>query len=315
MVTGISTGSIMATYAYLGPDYYPQMKTVFGELTSDQISKRRWLFPFTDSLYTLKPLVKSLREYMNTDTIVAVGKQYHETGRQLWIGSTNLDTGQFCHWNLGERAYKATQVNDNPAIPPAEKEKRLKEIAEEYYKLIIASSANPTVFQPVEIDGYTHVDGGVTQPIYVEELGFIAKMVKEENKDLNVYAIVHSRMVNSQQCVNLNLYEIASRSVSLIGKANLRADLSKIQTTVDEAVGEEKWRFHTAWLPADLPLAPADKFCRKDMAKLLEFGKNWIREDKWCEGLPSSDPGTDLNCYIPSVGKKSCGGGKKWTCD
>ena len=315
MVTGISTGSIMATYAYLGPDYYEQMETVFGKLTSNQISQRRWLFPFVDSLYTLKPLVKSLRTYMDTETIVAVGKEYHDTGRQLWIGSTNLDTGEFCHWNLGQRAYQATKVKNDPGIAPVEKDKQLKEIAEEYYKLIIASSANPTVFQPVQIDGYTHVDGGVTQPIYVEELGFIAQMVKEKHKELNVYAIVHSRMVTSQQCVNLNLYDIASRSVSLIGKANLRADLSKIQTTVDEAVGEANWQFHTAWLPADLRLDPADTFCQSHMRELFEFGEGWIKDNRWCLGLPDPGAEKDSNCYTPSVGKKSCGGGKKWACE
>ena len=336
MVTGISTGSILATWAYLGRDHksnpYEVMKASYnGGVTNKEIRKRRWLFPFVDSMYSLGPLEDLLEKVIPDEMILEVGRIYDETGRQLWIGSTNLETGQFCHWNLGERALAARQAKGVDDV-------EYQRIIDKYRRLIIASSANPTVFQSVEIEGFTHVDGGVSETIYVERLDFIAKEVARLRKDeidainarnrtaadegseeerekpdlkpLNVYAIVNGRLISSQKCAKDDVYSLATRSINLLSKSATRGNLDRIKVTVDDGfTGIEPeyrdWNYHTGWIRYDKILSPPDSFEPKKMAELFDHGLEWIAERRWCEGVPSM-LNSEKNCGLPRAGRKSC---------
>lgn len=314
MVTGVSTGAIMATWAYLGPDHrskpYEKMEQTYaGHITAKQIRSRRWMFPFVDSKYSLAPLKERFRTILPTEMILDVGREYRDTGRQLWIGSTNLETGQFCHWNLSERALNALEADE------ANNKQRVDDIVENYYDLIIASSANPTVFQSVEIDGYTHVDGGVSETLFVERLNHIATDVKAlradgTDKPLNVYAIVNGRLVTSQQCVDHNVVALATRSIGLLSKSATRANLDRISVTVSEGLGSDDWNYHTGWIEANRKLDSSDEFTKKGMAELFAHGKSWVNEGangkgRWCPDIPRITHPNEY-CRLPVSGRKSC---------
>ncbi len=318
MVTGVSTGAIMATWAYLGPDHktkpYEMLRQTYaGHITAKQIRKRRWLFPLVDSKYSLAPLKKMFLKILPTEMIIEVGLEYEEFGRQLWIGSTNLETGQFCHWNLGQRALDAAKARERGD------EKAVAEHVDMYHKLIIASSANPTVFQSVDINGYTHVDGGVSETIYVERINDIVDevlRVRKANVDkpLNVYAVVNGRLVNSQKCVDKNIYSLATRSISLLSKSATRGNLDRIKNIVDEGLRYRSdedshvrsWNYYTSWIPANKKLDAPDVFNEDSMRALFDYGENWIAgQDKWCKGIPGAQ-NDQPNCTLPEVGRLNC---------
>ncbi|MGI9324728.1 MAG: patatin-like phospholipase family protein [Pseudomonadales bacterium] len=310
MVTGVSTGAIMATWAYLGRDHktkpYEMLRQTYaGHITAKQIRKRRWLFPLVDSKYSLAPLKKMFLKILPTEMIIEVGRVYKKYGRQLWIGSTNLETGQFCHWNLGQRALNAAEAYDRGD------EKTLADEVDMYHKLIIASSANPTVFQSVDIYGYTHVDGGVSETIYVERINDIVDevlRVREANVDkpLNVYAVVNGRLINSQKCVGKNIYSLATRSISLLSKSATRGNLDRIKTIVDEGLQGRSWNYYTGWLPAEKKLDAPDVFSEASMRALFKYGEDWIaNQDRWCKGIPGAE-NDQPNCKLPEVGRLNC---------
>ncbi len=311
MVTGISTGSIMATWAYLGKDHptkpFEAMEYVYGgHITAKQIRKRRWLFPLVDSKYTLQPLRKLFQTTISQEMIIEVGREYRKTGRQLWIGTTNLETGQFCSWNLGVRGERALMAQERGDV------EALKTEVDMYHTLILASSANPTVFEAVDVYGYTHVDGGVSETIYVERLDEIAARVVEvresnRHKPLNVYAIVNGRLISSQRCVGANFYDLATRSISLLGKSATRGNLDRIKNIVDEGLQGRPWNYYTGWIPSPIPLDPADVFNEKEMRMLFIYGGEWIsdQESRWCPGIPAATHGHP-NCDLPAAGIPKC---------
>lgn len=349
MVTGISTGAIMASWAYLGPDYkipppwwnpnqkelepYTIMKDSYGgDLGNAEIRKRRWLFPFVDSLYSLEPLRETMLKVLPTEMLVEVGRVSKATKRQLWIGSTNVETGQFCHWNLGARAEKILAAYE------AKDQARADALAADYHNLILASSANPTVFKAIKVglDGdipakdepyFYHVDGGVSDTVYVERLGKIASEVRsarEMNPDLplTVHAVINGRLVSSQQCLESGAAPIAIRSINLLSKSSLRGNLNTISVTVDEGLGVSRadggWTLKVARIDYRLSLTPADAFVRngKDenqlgMEGLFKEGESWAaandQSGRWCEGIPAIG-NTDSYCELPVAGriKASC---------
>lgn len=331
MVTGISTGAIMATWAYLGRDHptepYEIMKQSYdGTLTDANIRKRRWLFPFVDSLYSLEPLRKTLERVIPTAMLIEVGTISRDTGRQLWIGTTNVETGQFCHWNLGERAEAILAADEKGD------QETVESLTADYHNLILASSANPTVFKAIPVNHhggipakgerfFYHVDGGVSDTIYVEQLGHIADSVERARQSnpelpLNVYAIVNGRLVTSQQCLQSGAAPIAIRSINLLSKSSLRGNLNTISVTMDEKLSTPRkdggWTLKVASIDYRLPLTPADAFIRDNegdklgMAALFNEGVDWMHFEgnsgRWCSGIPGIHADAE-HCRLPVAGR------------
>jgi predicted acylesterase/phospholipase RssA len=319
MVTGISTGAILASWIYLGDaNSYEIMRTSYNgeKLTNANIRSRRWLFPLVNSEFNLKPLLRLMENEVMTDELIAsVGEEYENTGRQLWIGSTNLETGQFCHWNLGLRARKAKNASGEERAV----------LMNHYRMLIIASSANPTVFQSVKISqnpvdpdspAYFHADGGVSQMIYVESLETIAEQVIEMRghqepefdkiPEMNVWAIVNGRLMPSQQCAAPGILSLGQRSLTLIEKSALRNDLANIKVEVDSYMGTQPWNYMTAWIDYRKKLGGAAEFGQEVMKPIYDYGAEYFDRQHWCTNeIPHPDAKNKL-CRIPVAGRPHC---------
>lgn len=334
LVTGISTGAVFATWAYLGRDdptrpYERMLHSYGGALGNRDIRRRRWLFPFADSIYSLEPLRETLWQVLPTEMVAEAGRIYESTGRQLWIGTTNVETGQFCSWNMGMRASRVRAALDGGDRALADR------LTRDYHNLILASCAQPGVFAPVRLtrDGripgqgesyYYHVDGGVTKTMYIEHLGAIARAVKEVKRsggraELTVYAIANNSLVSDQSCLKPGALPLAARSINLLVKSALRASLDTISVTVDSELGVSRasggWRMRVASIDYRLRLNPEEEFDpgggkgRVGMKALFDHGLEWAADNdgdgRWCEGIPA--PGNDgPYCDLPVVGIVSC---------
>jgi hypothetical protein len=102
IVTGISTGALMATFAFLGEDYDELLKRFYTTISEEDIIRRRSLLGilFSNSFYSTKPLKRLLKKQLTNALIDDVARAATEEGRQFWVGTVDLDTGQFCSWNL-----------------------------------------------------------------------------------------------------------------------------------------------------------------------------------------------------------------------
>jgi predicted acylesterase/phospholipase RssA len=166
VVTGISTGGLIAPLAFLGPEYDDQMKLIYTRVTRrDIFTYRNWAtIPFRDAIATTAPLREIVTACMTDELLLKLAAE-HRKGRRLYLGTTNLDTRRFVTWDLGAIACQA-ESRDRADM---------KATAKLIVDIMIASCSLPGVFPPVEIevqvDGkkYTelHADGGVICTVWV----------------------------------------------------------------------------------------------------------------------------------------------------
>lgn len=159
VVTGVSTGALIAPFAFLGSDYDALLRDLYTTMTADRIFRRR---PLTAALYDdgmadTTPLAELIGRYADWSLVERIAGEYAK-GRLLLIGTTDLDAQRLVIWNIG--AIAASGHPDSLDL---------------FRKILRASSAIPGAFQPVlldvELDGQKyqemHVDGGAMAQLFV----------------------------------------------------------------------------------------------------------------------------------------------------
>jgi predicted acylesterase/phospholipase RssA len=91
VVTGVSTGALMATHAFLGPDFDEDIK-IYARLTNADVYEKRGFFDIFSkgSAFDTTPLRETLSSFIKEETLDLVAAE-HRAGRRLFVGSTNLD--------------------------------------------------------------------------------------------------------------------------------------------------------------------------------------------------------------------------------
>jgi len=101
IVTGISTGALIAPFAFLGADYDELLKEVFTTIETRNILERLSIFSLftSESVTTTGPLKRLLERYVTDDLIRQVART-HDRGQRLYIGTANLDAQRPVIWNM-----------------------------------------------------------------------------------------------------------------------------------------------------------------------------------------------------------------------
>ena len=160
MVTGVSTGALMAPLAFLGPEYDDALKQLYTNISADNIYRKRSYATvlFADGLSDTTPLYNIISAQITPELLRKVAHEYVVKNRWLLIGTTNLDTGQPIIWNMGKIAAYGTP-----------------ESLELFRKVMLASASLPGFFSPVMIDAVyqgkryqeMQVDGGVSRQVFI----------------------------------------------------------------------------------------------------------------------------------------------------
>lgn len=160
MVTGISTGALMAPFAYLGSAYDPVLKRLYTGITDKDVVRERSYAAifFSDGLGDTSPLYNLIAEHVTPALLNKIAYEYTVRNRWLLIGTNNLDTGQPIIWNMGKIAAYGTP-----------------ESLELFRRVMLASASLPGFFSPVMFDvSYQgkkyqemHVDGGVSRQVFL----------------------------------------------------------------------------------------------------------------------------------------------------
>jgi hypothetical protein len=205
VVTGISTGAILSTWAFIDDPARPATRY----RASDE---REILEPFVrggaGKLATVKalarrgalgdliPLRASLRNEL-TDAVlrkVADGEEFE--GRKLYIGAVDVDRGQAVIFDMTEMASRYFR-------PSHATQRSL--IRDCYVEAIIASSAVPMAALPVFIDNRMYIDGGARFGLFSGEIGEAIRQQAAAVRQLGIaapryYAIVNGDLSVSEQC-------------------------------------------------------------------------------------------------------------------
>jgi predicted acylesterase/phospholipase RssA len=102
LVTGVSTGAMIAPFAFLGQQYYQRLRTLYTSIKPDDILLQRGLYGavFSDSLADTTPLFGLISRYVDQQMLSDIAQAYNN-GRLLLIGTTSLDEQRPIIWNIG----------------------------------------------------------------------------------------------------------------------------------------------------------------------------------------------------------------------
>lgn len=222
VVTGISTGAIIAPFAFLGPEYDPVLKDFYTESSTDTLvifTPFAALLGRAFALTDTSPLATELAEAITPEVVALIAAE-HRKGRRLQIGTTNLDAQRPVVWDIG--AIAATGRADAPDL---------------IRRIILASSAIPGAFPPVLIEveaagerwAEVHVDGGVTRQLFLLpphlRLSALADAFHSGRIEGVLYVIRNTRLAPTYEEMELGVLPLAARSVSTLIKAAGVADV------------------------------------------------------------------------------------------
>lgn len=165
VVTGISTGALIAPAAFLGSAYDKDLESFYTRTTAQDIMTSRGLIAglLNDSLYDSRPLLETIRRFLTPAVLAAIAHEYIVKGRLLFVATANLDAPVGVMWNMG-----AIAASKHPRA------------ADLFAKILLASASIPGLLPPVMIDievgnerfEEMHVDGGTVAQVILYPLTF-----------------------------------------------------------------------------------------------------------------------------------------------
>jgi hypothetical protein len=261
MVTGISTGALIAPFAFLGSAYDPLLRELYTTMGRDRIFFRRRLTAllFSDALADAGPLAATISHYANQSLLDAIAVEYQK-GRLLMIGTTDLDAQRPVIWNVG-------------AIAASRHPKAL----DLFRKILLASASIPGAFQPamidVEVDGVEfqemHVDGGTISQLFLYP-GSIDIRVVPVGRRQAAYIIRNGLLDPQHTEVPRRTIPIASRAVSTMLQSSGYNDVVRAYFLTKR----DGLDFNLAYMSADFNVPRSGPFDEAYMRALFDYGYN-----------------------------------------
>ncbi len=281
MVTGISTGSLTAPFAFLGTDYDDQIKEIYTTTSTKDIAKKNNIFAILlgDSLSDTRPLREMIAKYINSDIIDAIGKQY-QRGRRLYIGTHNLDACRSMIWSIG--AIASSDYSDKQNL---------------IHDILLASASIPVAFPPVFIPvtcnerhfDEMHVDGGTGSQVFIYPTGVDWKQITQKLKvqgEPNIFAIRNSFLEADYSGRQRGVLPIASKTIDSLIRTQGVGDLYQISALCKR----DKMDFNLAYIPSGFTEDPGEGFDPVYMQKLFDLGYQMAEESyPWKKQPPGFD--------------------------
>src|SRR5579862_3134290 len=186
VVTGVSTGALIAPYAFLGPAWDDRLIEVYTSGRAEHLLQSRGLGAlFGSSVYRGEPLKDLVDRYATEELIEAVAHEA-STGRLLLVATTEVSTREPVVWDLGSIA-----MNGGAGARAL------------FRDVLVASASVPGLFPPVVIRVHehealydeVHVDGTNALPFFVP-LAFLeaSRDASDPSRGTAVYVIVDGRL-------------------------------------------------------------------------------------------------------------------------
>ncbi|MBU3575834.1 patatin-like phospholipase family protein [Polynucleobacter sp. UK-Mo-2m-Kol15] len=286
LVTGISTGALIAPFAFMGREYDPALREVYTKYGPRDIFIERGLISgiLSDGLSDTSPLFQLISKYIDQDFLKKVANEYTSKNRWLLIGTTNLDAGVPVVWNMGKIASIGTP-----------------EALELFRKIMLASASIPGAFSPVmfdfEVSGQSfhemHVDGGAITQVFLYPSA-LSQKVKDLDlklqKQRNAYIIRNARLDPEWRETQRGTLSIIQRAISSLIQTQGVGDLYRIyHTTQLDGVG-----FNLAYIGSDFKFPHKTEFDTAYMQALFEYGyKQGLSGKEWQKYPPGYKRGFD----------------------
>ncbi|MEL6373172.1 MAG: patatin-like phospholipase family protein [Pseudomonadota bacterium] len=279
VVTGVSTGALIAPFAFLGSAYDRQLQELYTLYqTSDLIAPRLLAGLFGGvALADVTPFEALIARYISPEVLAAIAAE-HRRGRSLLIGTTNIDAQRPVIWDMG-----AIAASGHPRA------------LDLFRRILRASASIPGIFPPVRItvkaEGKTfdelHVDGGLTAQVFFLPsqimLGQVAKRLGLRRTP-TLYVIRNGHVRPEYKPINAKLAAVASRSISTLIKSQANGELFMLYARAQR----DRVRYRLAHIPRTFRVVSKETFDKAYMQALFERGRTLARAGyRWATKPPS----------------------------
>jgi predicted acylesterase/phospholipase RssA len=267
LVTGVSSGALLAPFAFLGPRWCARLAAVIDDIPNlplRHVSPLRLLMH--RSLSSNRPLKVRIQRVYTNEMIAAIAAE-SARGRTLLVGTFDLDTEQFVIWDMGAIAERGDDA------------------ARTLFRTVLLASASlpgflPPILIPVEAGGSRydemHVDGGLAAPF------FIALPDKEAANDpaqplphMEVSLVLNRKLNTPVQSVPQRLMPILAHSISSYNRQFNRRALEAL----DERARAQGLALRVTDIPPGYPLRSLD-FSAPNVQALFEYGRRCAGADQ-----------------------------------
>jgi len=260
VVTGVSTGALIAPFAFLGPAYDKQLKRLYTEISvNDILNSHGYLSAlFADALADNLPLQKLIEANVTPEVMEAIAMESVK-GRMLLVATTDLDARKSVLWNITLIA-----------------ETRLPNALKLVRQILVASAAIPGELPPamidVEVDGKwyqeMHVDGGTTQQVFTMPPEFVLSEIAR--RDRTFYVIRNSSLRLDSVEVERKALSIAGRAIASLIHTQGIGDIYEIAALARR----DGAQLRVAFIPNTFDRIPNEPFERQYMNELFFVGYN-----------------------------------------
>jgi hypothetical protein len=284
VVSGVSAGSLIAPFAFLGPQYDRQLREAFTSGEAEPIGDG------SDNVLSILGGADMRREALRNLIVRFVDEKFlhavaveHARGRRLLVVTTNLDAQRAVVWNMG-----AIAASGSPHA------------LELFRDVLTASASIPGVFAPSRIEVTAggrhfeelHVDGAVTTNVFTMPEAFLsAGMEGGMRKYLpgRMFVLMNTRLSPEFEVVEAGLGSLAGRSLSTLLKAHSK---TTVLASIDfaRATGID---FNLAYIHRDFQTDLKPGFNTDYMRAMYEYGhKRAVAPGFWEKTLAA--PGTNV---------------------
>lgn len=268
IVTGVSTGALMAPFAFLGPEYDVALRKFYTTTSTRDIFELRsilWQLITGEALADTRPLRALIEQHVDAELMQRVAEA-HRRGQRLYIGTTNLDMPRFIVWNMGLIA--------NSGRPGA---------LELFRKIMLASASIPVAFPPVffEVEvqkggplyDEMHVDGGVGARVFLSGGVFQPSTIRTRGGHggvgrEDIFVIHNGQLIPQPDPVRRSLPAIAARVIDASGRAAALGDLFRIYAYAQREQGTFAW----VTIPNSVTIGGEETFDPVAMQMLYDVG-------------------------------------------
>lgn len=266
-VTGVSTGALIAPFAYLGTDWDGDLKSAYlGGGVSGIMQRRILSGAFASSMFRGEPLAKLVDGHVTQYLVDAVAEA-SLSGRTLLVITTDLDAQRPVAWDMGAVARLG-----------GERARTL------FRDILIASASIPGVFPPIRLDAgegeELHVDGGVSAPIYAvpEALADRLGTSIHSPAPVRIFMIANISVHPMPDETEPGTLGIMLRSLNTSGKASMRAALQMNAAMADQFGAE----FQVMSIPRGQSV-PITDFSVDSLTRLFDLGLEMGGSGAWRE--------------------------------
>lgn len=287
LVTGVSTGALIAPFVFVGAEYDNTIHTLFTTTHSDTI--------FMTSLWKVvqgiagglalsdsSPLAKKIENAVTPEIMAKVAAE-HRKGKRLFIGTTNIEAQRGVIWDIG-----AIANSGNPSALSL------------IHKIMLASASIPGAFSPVFLDveaggehfSEIHADGGVTSQVFIYPLKLQRSVIDEfvqYHLERHLYIIRNSKINPEYKALEPGFFALSRRSIETLTKYQGLGDLYRLY------VGAQRdgLDYNLTYIPETFQAESKEIFDPEYMGKLFDLGfqmgKNpniWMKKPPGVDYLP-----------------------------